>query len=76
MTPPDPQQVAEIAGRLSKAQREALIHCQGSVAVCRRLREKGLATTVAGTGMAWDAYPTLSPLGAAVRNFIQGNDHD
>lgn len=78
MTPPDPQQVAEIAGRLSKAQREGLQNawrsatgvmlvsdqCEG--APLRALENDGLVNDALG----------LSTLGLAVRNFIQGNHHD
>lgn len=58
---------AEIARRLTKAQSKALKLERGTVSVCRRLREKGLAAAVIGTGMAWDSRIIASPLGLAVR---------
>lgn len=81
MTPPDPQQVAEIAGCLSKAQREALI------TACTTHPSVGgshfVTCDFAGTwpvpGLA--TFLTLkterlTDLGLAVRNFIQGTHHD
>jgi hypothetical protein len=105
MTPPDPQQVAEIAGRLSKAQREAVLwmredgaprtHEKGAPrevsfwALRNRLEghpEREIARTYSlckkgdgerRKGSIWPATTwALTPLGLAVRNFIQGNSHD
>jgi len=92
MTPPDPQQVAEIAGRLSKAQREAVAGAQqmtpfmygpdiyevraggATVAMCKKglIRDREFRSL---TGKSRRTY-VLTPLGLAVRNFIQGNSHD
>lgn len=80
MTPPDPQQVAEIAGRLSKAQREHLtvkgtdLGCVASNAqLVDHLISKGLAFRT-----TWRSRRMLdwTDLGLAVRNFIQGTHHD
>lgn len=86
MTPPDPQQVAEIAGRLSKAQREAVLACD-----LRWKRAtgpgKGLYKSVALRPLIegeWSIHPVtnryrqrvrLNLLGLAVRNFIQGKSN-
>lgn len=71
-------EVAAIAGKLTKAQRKAVIDRHSTVAICRNLRRKGIAERVDGTGMAWSAYPELSALGIALRNYLisQGADHD
>lgn len=63
-------EVAAIAAKLTKAQRKAVIDRHSTVAICRNLRRKGLADRVDGTGMAWSAYPELSPLGLAVRTHL------
>lgn len=68
--------IAEIADNLSEAQRRAVIHGHGTLAVCRRLREKGLAERVEGTGMAWSAFPIFSPLGMQVRAHLKEQEHD
>lgn len=71
MTPPDPQQVAEIAGRLSKAQREAVLDEVFSLRRgTHRIRKQLLAKDV----MLLSGVLTVT--GLAVRNFIQGNHHD
>lgn len=69
------EQVAEVAIRMSGSQQQALRLERGSAGVCRRLREKGLATTVIGTGMAWDARVILSPLGLAVKDHLERTGH-
>lgn len=81
MTPPDPQQAAEIAGRLSKAQRRSILHAYQT----RRPAGGQQFWTVDITCQPWpegiaqyrsENTDTLTPLGLAVRNFIQGNHHD
>jgi len=75
MTPPDPQQVAEIAGRLSKAEREAVTSRKWRYLTLRRALEwpmEGTVERMPDLPHFWQA----SPLGLAVRNFIQGNSHD
>lgn len=62
--------IAELARRLTKAQREAIVTGQGSVGVCRALREKGIAERVEGTGMNWSAFPIFSSLGHALRAYL------
>jgi len=83
MTPPDPQQVAEIAGRLSKAQREAVFPGPGNPAYARGPAASMLALERMGVVKNINAFSSngkrgaaLTPLGLAVRNFIQGNSHD
>ena len=70
-------EVAAIAAKLTKIQRKAVVDRHGTVSVCRNLRRKGIAERVDGTGMAWSAYPELSPLGIALRTHLisQGADH-
>lgn len=77
MTPPDPQQVAEIAGRLSKAQREAVRRDGAwSTVTARKLAAAGLLDSWARlTGENWVRL-YWNDTGLAVRNFIQGNHHD
>jgi len=81
MTPPDPQQVAEIAGRLSKAQREAVMGARLGLVKDYYWFEPMRSTTrkvLSRAGLTYFnvAPDMLSPLGLAVRNFIQGNSHD
>ena len=83
MTPPDPQQVAEIAGRLSKAQREAVFpgpgnpaYARGPMASMRALERMGVVKHIHAFGFNGKRGAALTELGAAVRNFIQGNHHD
>lgn len=64
-------QAQEIAKGLTEAQKWAVLHERGSTGVCRKIREKGLASTVIGTGMAWDARIILTPLGLEVRAILQ-----
>lgn len=88
MTPPDPQQVAEIAGRLSKAQARRLdnvyrLRCEGLSWASKygSLRAKTSRVTTSalvaiGLLVVVDGGCCITPLGLAVRNFIQGNSHD
>lgn len=102
MTPPDPQQVAEIAGRLSKAQRDDLTKnwdafCDGDRGDMRTDDPEYPASLEAAGFVKWDSVDAddledafawergiepggtvyrFTPLGLAVRNFIQGNHHD
>lgn len=81
MTPPDPQQVAEIAGRLSKAQREAIAKAEFDGKVGRYFsrfigEREGKALVRLGLGTAVWSGLMLSSSGEAVRNFIQGTHHD
>ena len=89
MTPPDPQQVAEIAGRLSKAQREAVLAIRpgeerraidfsgnSAKSLCRPSRTGGPLMTRTLTAGGQVAWYRLTALGIAVRNFIQGTHHD
>ncbi|MBB4618636.1 hypothetical protein [Sphingomonas abaci] len=78
MTPPDPQQVAEIAGRLSKAQREWIASVDPFAWVIDN--ESIPADLLFRSGYmgfhGWVATCRLSPIGCLVRNFIKGNHHD
>ena len=80
MTPPDPQQVAEIAGRLSKAQREAASgRYDGdfvSIPDATALERLGLWKPVPPDHEDEHWRFEATPLCLAVRNFIQGNSHD
>jgi len=79
MTPPDPQQVAEIAGRLSKAQRRFLIENEASYRFVagykpgEKLVELGLLDR---QQRVFGHRINITEFGLAVRNFIQGNSHD
>lgn len=90
MTPPDPQQVAEIAGRLSKAQREVLLairpgeerrsagcfSANSANSLISQIRPGGALLTRILTANSFVAWYRLTFAGEAVRNFIQGNSHD
>jgi len=82
MTPPDPQQVAEIAGRLSKAQRWFVcalhnfwVH-PGDIGASPSVTGPRDRTLIEASCVGQGREYRLTPLGLAVRNFIQGNSHD
>jgi len=71
MTAPDPQQVAEIAGRLSKWERRAWAFGHWNINVHLH------GWIDAGLVQPEDGYMcSLTPLGLALRDFIQGTHHD
>lgn len=79
MTPPDPQQVAEIAGRLSKAQRDFIIsrptpaewaNWTSWLPATERRQYPGL---VRRDGMYSNAFTAL---GRRVQAHLKGNHHD
>jgi hypothetical protein len=92
MTPPDPQQVAEIAGRLSKAQREAIAGAAkmnsfmygpdiyevraGGATVA--MCKKGLIREWAFRSITGKSRRiyVLTVTGLAVRAHLKGNSHD
>lgn len=77
MTPPDPQQVAEIAGRLSDPHRYSVLAASPAGFGAWRLRT-GTGRGMTALGLATRSIDGmyLTQLGMAVRNFIQGNPHD
>jgi len=84
MTPPDPQQVAEIAGRLSKAQREAEVTEAVARALCQ---SRGHSPGRAPCHGIWQGQPGwkmhereaaefVAMFSAALAAHLKGNSHD
>jgi len=62
-----------LAEGLTEKQRACMRTGEGSLAVCRALKRKGLVRRVEGTGMAWVAYPVFTQRGHELAHLLKGN---